>query len=396
MMKRLSASASEKKIEFSNLNYRFNHSSIMKPTIHLVVGARPNYIKANPVFQRLDELDKFDLVLVNTGQHYDHNMAAIFIDELGMKAPDINLGVGAGTHGAQTAKILAAYEKVLIEHSPDLVVVFGDVNSPIACSLAATKLQVPVAHVEAGLRSFDWSMPEEVNRVLTDRLSTLLFTTSPEAERNLNKEGIASAGIHFVGNTMIDSLVQCQRHFAKSTIQNDLGLVGNYALMTFHRPSNVDDGASLHQLVTAIIAVAERLPCIFPVHPRTKNKLEDIGLLESLQNYDKIFLIDPIGYIDFMHLQQHAAIVLTDSGGIQEESTFFGVPCLTVRENTERPITTTQGTNKLIGIDYERIPQEVDLVLATNSKEHTVPDLWDGKAANRISAIIDDYFNNSL
>ena len=368
----------------------------MKPTIHLVVGARPNYIKANPVFQRLDELDKFDLVLVNTGQHYDHNMAAIFIDELGMKAPDINLIVGAGTHGAQTAKILAAYEKVLIEHSPDLVMVFGDVNSTIACSLAATKLQVPVAHVEAGLRSFDWSMPEEVNRVLTDRLSTLLFTTSPEAERNLNKEGIARAGIHFVGNTMIDSLVQCQRHFAKSTIQNDLGLVGNYALMTFHRPSNVDDGASLQQLVTAIIAVAERLPCIFPVHPRTKNKLENAGLLESLQNYDKIFLIDPIGYIDFMHLQQHAAIVLTDSGGIQEESTFFGVPCLTVRENTERPITTTQGTNKLIGIDYERIPQEVDLVLATNSKEHTVPDLWDGKAANRISAIIDGYFKNSL
>ena len=285
---------------------------------------------------------------------------------------------------------------MLIEHSPDLVVVFGDVNSTIACSLAATKLQVPVAHVEAGLRSFDWSMPEEVNRVLTDRLATLLFTTSPEAESNLNKEGIASAGIHFVGNTMIDSLVQCQRHFAKSTIQNDLGLVGNYALMTFHRPSNVDDGASLQQLVTAIIAVAERLSCIFPVHPRTKNKLENAGLLESLQNYDKIFLIDPIGYIDFMHLQQHAAIVLTDSGGIQEESTFFGVPCLTVRENTERPITTTQGTNKLIGIDYERIPQEVDLVLATNSKEHTVPDLWDGKAANRISAIIDGYFKNSL
>ena len=277
-----------------------------------------------------------------------------------------------------------------------MVVVFGDVNSTIACSLAATKLQVPVAHVEAGLRSFDWSMPEEVNRVLTDRLATLLFTTSPEAESNLNKEGIASAGIHFVGNTMIDSLVQCQGHFAKSTIRNDLGLIRDYALMTFHRPSNVDDEASLQQLVTAIIDVAERLPSIFPVHPRTRNKLENVGLLDSLQNNDKIFLIDPIGYIDFMHLQQHATIVLTDSGGIQEESTFFGVPCLTVRDNTERPITTTLGTNKLIGIDYRRIPQEVDLVLAANSVEHTVPDLWDGKAANRISAIIDDYFNNIL
>ena len=249
-------------------------------------------------------------MLVNTGQHYDHNMAAIFIDELGMKAPDINLGVGPGTHGSQTAKILTAYEEVLIEHSPDMVVVFGDVNSTIACSLAAAKLQVPVAHVEAGLRSFDWSMPEEVNRVLTDRLATLLFTTSPEAESSLNKEGIASSGIHFVGNTMIDSLVQCQSQFAKSTIRNNLGIVGDYALMTFHRPSNVDDEASLQQLVTAITDVSERLPCIFPIHPRTRNKLENVGLLDSLQNNDKIFLIDPIGYIDFMHLQQHATIVL--------------------------------------------------------------------------------------
>ena len=368
----------------------------MRPIIHLVVGARPNYIKANPVFQRLEELDKFDLVLINTGQHYDDNMAAIFIEELGMKTPDINLDVGSGTHGFQTAKILAAYEEVLLETSSDLVVVFGDVNSTIACSLAATKLQVPLAHVEAGLRSFDRSMPEEVNRVLTDRLSTLLFTTSPEAKNNLNKEGISSVGIHFVGNTMIDSLVQWQSHFAKSTIRNDLGLVGDYALMTFHRPSNVDDEDSLKKLIKAIIDVAERLPCIFPVHPRTRNKLENIGLLDTLQKNDNIFLIDPIGYIDFMHLQQHAVIVLTDSGGIQEESTFFGVPCLTVRENTERPITTTLGTNKLIGIDYERIRHEVDLVLAGNSKEHTIPDLWDGKAANRISAIIDDYFTKMI
>ena len=257
----------------------------MRPIIHLVVGARPNYIKANPVFQRLDELDKFDLVLINTGQHYDDNMAAIFIEELGMKTPDINLDVGSGTHGFQTAKILAAYEEVLLETSSDLVVVFGDVNSTIACSLAATKLQVPLAHVEAGLRSFDRSMPEEVNRVLTDRLSTLLFTTSPEAKSNLNKEGISSIGIHFVGNTMIDSLVQWQSHFAKSTIRNDLGLVGDYALMTFHRPSNVDDENSFKKLIKAIIDVAERLPCIFPVHPRTRNKLENIGLLDTCLLY---------------------------------------------------------------------------------------------------------------
>jgi len=223
-----------------------------------------------------------------------------------------------------------------------------------------------------------------------------LFTTSPEAESNLNNEGITSSGIHFVGNTMIDSLVQCQGHFAKSTIRNDLGFVEDYALMTFHRPSNVDNEASLQQLVTAITDVAGRLPGIFPVHPRTRNKLENAGLLDSLQNNDNIYLMDPIGYFDFMHLQQHAVIVLTDSGGIQEESTFFGVPCLTVRDNTERPITTTLCTNKLIGIDYRRIPQEVDLVLAANSVEHTVPDLWDGKAANRISTIIDDYFNNIL
>ena len=364
----------------------------MKPKIHLIVGARPNYIKANPVYYSLNQLNKFEIKLVNTGQHYDENMSKIFIHELGMKKPDINLEVGSGSHGEQTGKILSLYEKVLVEDQPNMIIVFGDVNSTIACSLAAAKLGVPIGHVESGLRSFDWNMPEEINRVLTDKLSTFLFTTSPEAKENLMNEGIVEKNIHFVGNTMIDSLIEFQNKFDKSDIRKELNLEHDYALITMHRPSNVDNGKNLIKLIRSIQKSSEIIPCVFPIHPRTKKKLQSSKLYDELYNNKQINLTDPIGYIDFMCLQKNARIIMTDSGGIQEESTFFGVPCITVRENTERPITVSLGTNKLIGTEYERIPGEITAELKNNSNKHSIPSLWDGKSSDRISKIIESYF----
>ncbi len=363
-----------------------------KPKIHLVVGARPNYIKANPVYQTLEELNQFDLKLINTGQHYDHNMSSLFFDELGMKSPDIDLEVGSGRHGEQTAKIMERYEKILYDDTPDLVIVFGDVNSTIACSLAAVKLHITTAHVEAGLRSFDRTMPEEINRILTDQISNLLFITCPDAADNLTKEGISEAKIHFVGNTMIDSLVQFLSHFERSSIQEKLGVTKPYALMTFHRPSNVDDEINLVKLVRALEETTTFLNCIFPIHPRTRKMLKEYGLLDALKSNPRFFITEPIGYTDFMCLQKNADIVLTDSGGIQEESTFFGVPCLTIRDNTERPITITQGTNKVIGTSYDNIPTEVESVLSEKIDTNRCPELWDGKSAKRISKIISTLF----
>ena len=360
--------------------------------IHLVVGARPNYIKANPVYQALAELNRFDLKLINTGQHYDHNMSTLFFEELKMKSPDINLEVGSDSHGVQTAKIMERYEKVLMDKTPNLVIVFGDVNSTIACALAAVKLHISVAHVEAGLRSFDRSMPEEINRILTDQISELLFITSPEAETNLNNEGVSSNNIHFVGNTMIDSLVAFQDHFAASTIKDKLNLDQSYALMTFHRPSNVDQYKSLKNLVQALEKVSETLDCVFPIHPRTRKKLDDFGFLNRLQLNPRFHILDPIGYIDFMRLQKDASVILTDSGGLQEESTFFGVPCLTVRDNTERPVTITHGTNKLIGTDYSNIPNEIEKALTSQKGSSMCPDLWDGKSAERIRKVLVNLF----
>ena len=364
----------------------------MKPKIHIIVGARPNFIKAHPVYQSLNQLNKFKLKLVNTGQHYDQNMSGVFIQELGMRKPDIDLEVGSGLHGEQTGKILSLYEQVLIKEKPNLVIVFGDVNSTIACSLAAVKLDIPIAHVEAGLRSFDWKMPEEINRVLTDRLSTFLFTTSPEAKDNLINEGISTKKIHFVGNTMIDSLIEFKDKFDKSNIRKLLDIHGDYALITLHRPSNVDDNNNLKRLINSIQNISKTIPCIFPIHPRTKNKLQSTKLYNNLMNNKNIKLIDPLGYIDFMCLQMNARTVLTDSGGIQEESTFFGVPCITVRENTERPITISKGSNKLIGTKYEKIPKEVENIINNKNNKYSIPTLWDGKSANRISKILESYY----
>ena len=364
----------------------------MKPKIHLIVGARPNYIKANPVYHSLNQLNKFEIKLINTGQHYDENMSKIFIHELGMKKPDINLEVGSGFHGEQTGKILSLYEKILVEDKPNMIIVFGDVNSTIACSLAAAKLGIPIAHVESGLRSFDWGMPEEINRVLTDKLSTLLFTTSTEAKENLINEGISEKNIHFVGNTMIDSLIEFQNIFEESEIRKDLDLEDDYALITMHRPSNVDNENNLKKLIRSIQKVSQKISCVFPIHPRTKKKLQSSKLYNNLYTNKLIKLTDPIGYIDFMCLQMNARIIITDSGGIQEESTFFGIPCITVRENTERPITVSKGTNKLIGTEYDRIPEEVTSTMKNNSNKHSIPSLWDGKSSERISKILESHF----
>lgn len=366
--------------------------SVQSPKIHIVVGARPNYIKANPVYRALERSGRFHLSLIHTGQHYDHTMSALFFDQLKMKTPDILLKVGSGSHAAQTAKILERYETVLQKNVPDLVMVFGDVNSTIACSLAAVKLHIPVAHVEAGLRSFDRAMPEEINRVLTDQISELLFITSPEARDNLITEGVSKEKIYFTGNTMIDSLVAFTPLFRSSNVHSTLGVTRPYALMTFHRPSNVDAENNLQKLVRMLEKITDRLNCVFPVHPRTLHKLEQFGLRQRLEDNPRFFLTEPLGYLDFMRLQMDADVVLTDSGGVQEESTYFGVPCLTVRDNTERPVTITQGTNRLIGTAYDNIPEEVARALAGGDRKNSIPELWDGKAAERIAETVLEWF----
>ena len=352
--------------------------------IDLIVGARPNFIKAFPVYRALEKTGQFSLRLINTGQHYDENMVAVFFEQLKMKKPDINLGIGSGRHGEQTARILDKIEREFLSQKPDLVIVFGDVNSTLAAALAAAKLNIPVAHVEAGLRSFDRSMPEEINRILTDQISDLLFITSHEAEVNLLKEGKDKDQINFVGNTMIDSLIRFQPLFDSVHIKDACGFQDKeYVLITLHRPSNVDDPVNLEQLIASLNNVAEIAPCLWPLHPRTRKQLDNI----TPKLHDRLFIIDPLGYLEFMGLQRDAAAVITDSGGIQEESTFLGVPCLTVRDNTERPITIEQGTNRLVGTEYSNIPEIVKEVIVEKSVPR-VPELWDGKSSERIANIL--------
>jgi UDP-N-acetylglucosamine 2-epimerase (non-hydrolysing) len=328
-------------------------------------------------------------ILVHTGQHYDEKLSDIFFRQMGIPTPDLNLEVGSGSHAAQTAEVLKRVEPVLIETKPDVVVVVGDVNSTIAVSLAAAKLGIRVAHVEAGLRSFDRTMPEEINRMLTDAIADLLFVTEEDAIEHLLKEGRPRSAIHFVGNVMIDSL----RHFLpiaqKSAIGQELGLVDHqtwhrFAVLTLHRPSNVDSVDKLSELMSAIDALAREVPVIFPVHPRTKQRLAEAGATHHRQ----LRLIDPVGYLDFLCLLSKATLVLTDSGGIQEETTALGVPCLTLRENTERPITISQGTNLLVGTDRAKIINAASNILAGKGKAGRIPPLWDGKAAERIVEIL--------
>jgi UDP-N-acetylglucosamine 2-epimerase (non-hydrolysing) len=355
-----------------------------KVVIH-VVGARPNFMKIAPVIEALRHEPKLRQILVNTGQHYDEAMAGGFLTELGLPRPDRDLGVGSGSHAVQTAKVMVAFEEICLAERPDLVVVAGDVNSTMAASLVAAKLVIPIAHVEAGLRSFDRTMPEEINRIVTDRLADLLFTPSRDGNDNLLAEGTPADKIHLVGNVMIDTL---RRHLPLASLERIRGRVNvedkQYAVLTLHRPSNVDRRETFHDIIAGVRAIAEQLPVVFPVHPRTKGRLQEFGLASAL---DGVFLTEPLGYIDFLSLTSHARLVLTDSGGLQEESTALGIPCLTLRENTERPVTVTHGTNRVVGTRTADIVAGFEHAMSA-TYDRKVPDLWDGRAAERIAGVI--------
>ena len=352
-----------------------------------VVGARPNFMKVAPVLPALSARG-CQQTLVHTGQHYDVNLSDVIFRELGIPDPDINLGVGSGSHAEQTAQVLLGMEQVLLERKPDWLFVYGDVNSTIAAALAASKLGIRVAHVEAGLRSGDRTMPEEINRLLTDRLATLLLTPSEDADANLTAEGVPAGWIKCVGNVMIDTLVRLLPLTDSAPLIGALGLgdgggVKRFALVTLHRPSNVDDPQSLRRLIAALSTVAEDMPVVFPMHPRTRARMTQARI-----NADRLKILEPLGYLEFLGLQRRAAVVITDSGGIQEETTYLGVPCLTMRENTERPVTVTMGTNQLIGRDMDRLVAEARRVLDGAHKRGGVPPLWDGKTAERIADCI--------
>ena len=356
----------------------------------IVVGARPNFMKAAPLIREFEARGKIEPLLVHTGQHYDENMSKIFFDDLELPEPDIYLGVGSGSHAEQTGKIMTAFEEVIGSESPDLIIVVGDVNSTLACSLVGAKLLVPVAHVEAGLRSFDLAMPEEINRMVTDILSRYCFTTSPEAESNLEREGVTGDRIFFVGNIMIDSLLFYLKKAEVSTIHGQLELEPKgYVLVTLHRPSNVDDPGIFRGIFEALGELSGIMPVVFPVHPRTRKMID--SHLGGAAGFPNIKLIDPIGYLDFIKMMEQARLVVTDSGGIQEETTVLGVPCLTARNNTERPITIELGTNKLVGTDGGRILGEAKAVLEGGMREHSIPPLWDGKTAGRIADVLETH-----
>jgi len=362
-----------------------------QPKVLAVVGARPNFMKVAPIWREMSRRGKFQLCLTHTGQHYDENMSKVFFDDLELPRPDIYMGIGSGAHGEQTGRIMIEFEAVLQREMPDLVIVVGDVNSTMACTLVAVKMGVAVAHVEAGLRSFDRQMPEEINRMVTDILCDLLFTTSPEAEPNLLREGVEVDKIHFVGNVMIDSQHHYRAAAEESTILEMLQLhPGQYGLVTLHRPSNVDDPAVFAPILDGLMEIGQTLPLVFPMHPRTRNMLKDNALSIDPQT---LRIVDPLGYLDFLKLMSHASIVLTDSGGIQEETTALEVPCITIRENTERPITVEEGTNTLVGMDRDRIVAEAKRLLADGKQKSRIPDLWDGNAAARIVDVIEVFLN---
>jgi UDP-N-acetylglucosamine 2-epimerase (non-hydrolysing) len=396
----------------------------------LVVGARPNFMKVAPLIRAIDKrnsscpssLITIHYVLVHTGQHYDANMSDAFFRDLRLPNPDLHLGVGSGNHGEQTGRVLIEFERVLLKEQPDLVIVVGDVNSTLACTLAAVKLQIPVAHVEAGLRSFDRKMPEEINRLLTDAISDYLFTPSPEGDENLAKEGIPQEKIFLVGDIMVDSLLFHLDQAKQTNILVRLGLkpsntyaltsdlrlptsVVPYALMTLHRPANVDDMQSLDRIIRGLLEVSAHFPILFPVHPRTAKQVKAFGMEGSFQFHSspdikpedyfeggslkrKIHCFEPLGYLDFLNLMAHAKVVLTDSGGIQEETTVLNIPCITLRDTTERPITLTEGTNVLVHNDPEKIVAEANKVLEGQRRVSQCPSLWDGHTAERIVGIL--------
>lgn len=351
-------------------------------------------MKAAPVISEIEKKNNSTQILVHTGQHYDSNMSEVFFKQLGLPEPDINLEVGSGSHAVQKAQIMIKLENVLLEQKPDIVLVYGDVNSTIASALVCAKLLIPVGHVEAGLRSFDKTMPEEINRIVTDQLSELLFTPSKDGNKNLLREGITEEKIFFVGNVMIDTLIRLREIAAdkyslpqiskKYDLSSDM-LSNGYGLVTLHRPSNVDDPDMLGKIIKALYELSNDIPIIFPIHPRTRQRL---GNSKSKINNSKFILVEPMSYLEFLSLQENASVVITDSGGIQEESTFIGVPCLTLRENTERPVTIDEGTNILVGKDLEKLKAETHQILTGTPKRGSIPQLWDGKASERITDII--------
>ncbi|MGD9631274.1 MAG: non-hydrolyzing UDP-N-acetylglucosamine 2-epimerase [Pyrinomonadaceae bacterium] len=353
--------------------------------ILIIVGARPNFMKAAPICAEMRRRpDEFDVKIVHTGQHYDAAMSDGFFKDLGLPEPDFYLGVGSASHAEQTARIMLAFEPVVLGQRPDWVIVVGDVNSTVACALVASKLGVKVAHIEAGLRSFDRTMPEEINRIVTDSISDLLFTTEGSANENLRREGTVPEKIRFVGNVMIDSLVENLERAKESNILAALGLTPqSYAVLTLHRPSNVDERETLEPLIDALIEIGRRLPIIFPVHPRTRTKIDDFKLDERI-SASNLRLIDPLGYLDFLSLYSPAKFVMTDSGGLQEETAYLGIPCLTIRENTERPVTIEIGTNQLVKDPISLKRAAFGLLDRTAPVPKDLPPLWDGKAAGRI------------
>ncbi len=362
-----------------------------------VVGARPNFMKIAPIVAAMRErADEFAPLIVHTGQHYDAAMSDAFFADLNLPQPDVYLKVGSGSHAAQTAAVMQRFEPIVLAEKPDWVLVVGDVNSTLACALVAAKLHIKVAHVEAGLRSRDRTMPEEINRVLTDQLADLLLTPSSDADANLRAEGIPDERIRFVGNVMIDALFAQLERAKVSTVREDLGLAGKaYAVLTLHRPSNVDERATFKRILDALAEISDHFPIIFPVHPRTRARITEFGFAEHVKSLENLHLIEPLGYLDFLRLYSGAALVLTDSGGLQEETTALGIPCLTLRENTERPVTVSMGTNQIVGTNTDKIIYAARRVLDAPRRavpSHAkLPPLWDGHAADRIlDALVSD------
>ena len=383
--------------------------------IHLISAARPNFMKIAPLYHALAKERWANPLIVHTGQHYDLNMSDVFFQDLGLPAPDLHLGVGSGSHAEQSGQVMMAYEKVLFESRPDMVIVVGDVNSTMACTIAAVKISFKstgsnststdsagvlnsadldrplVAHLEAGLRSFDRTMPEEINRLVTDTLADILWTPSPDADDNLIREGVDRQKIQRVGNIMIDSLEMLRRSIQKESVYSDMGLhPGKYGLVTLHRPSNVDNPEIITRLCHALIRISERVPLVFPVHPRTRKRMENLDLLSLLEKADNLIISEPINYIRFMNLTFNCRFALTDSGGLQEETTYLGIPCLTLRPNTERPVTIHKGTNRLCRLD--NFEEHVDDLLSKKPSHRCKIDLWDGRTADRVVASIKSYF----
>jgi UDP-N-acetylglucosamine 2-epimerase (non-hydrolysing) len=357
-----------------------------------VCGARPNFMKIAPVMRAFEALGNFEPLLVHTGQHYDENMSRLFFDDLGIPKPDINLEVGSASHAVQTGEIMKRFEPVVLDFKPNYVLVVGDVNSTIACGLVAVKLGVKLIHVEAGLRSFDRTMPEEINRLLTDSISDLLFVTEQAGVDNLKKEGVNSDKVHLVGNVMIDTLLTNREKAEKSDILEKMGLKKKgFAVITLHRPSNVDDMTSLEKIISAFEVIQKDLKLVFPIHPRTKRNIEGSALQARVSAMKNLILLEPVGYLDFLKLMANAALVMTDSGGIQEETTILQIPCMTLRENTERPVTITEGTNRLVHIETEDILRHYNEIKANKFEaKGQIPKYWDGKAAERIAGILSE------